>query len=181
MYSQKRNRLEHANIRRRNKVDPVLSGAKGKEKRSRLRVVDEEEETLDLGQISKTPTNFDYGNFPIIDTIDDDSDIILGDRLPLVYELEVARAIARLIALALDLNLDFFDQPEMLGEPIATLRLLHYEDQTSDPANGIFGAGAHSDYGLITLLATDDVLGLQICKDKDAKPQIWEYVPPLKG
>uniref|UniRef100_A0A3Q7GER1 Fe2OG dioxygenase domain-containing protein n=1 Tax=Solanum lycopersicum TaxID=4081 RepID=A0A3Q7GER1_SOLLC len=51
----------------------------------------------------------------------------------------------------------------------------------SDPSNGIFGAGAHSDYGLITLLATDDVSGLQICKDKDAKPQIWEYVPPLKS
>ncbi|KAL6560955.1 hypothetical protein OROHE_006132 [Orobanche hederae] len=95
--------------------------------------------------------------------------------------LEVARAISRLIALALDLNLDFFDQPEMLGNPIATLRLLHYEDQTSEPAKGIFGAGAHSDFGLITLLATDDVLGLQICKDKDAKPQMWEYVPPLKG
>ncbi|KAK9208595.1 hypothetical protein WN944_000953 [Citrus x changshan-huyou] len=70
---------------------------------------------------------------------------------------------------------------EILGEPIATLRLLHYEGQTSDPSKGIYGAGAHSDFGLITLLATDEVLGLQICKDKDAKPQIWEYVPPLKG
>ncbi|KAL3829926.1 hypothetical protein ACJIZ3_018728 [Penstemon smallii] len=95
--------------------------------------------------------------------------------------LEVARAVSRLVALALDLNFDFFDQPKMLGKPIATLRLLHYEDQTSDPAKGIFGAGAHSDFGLITLLATDDVVGLQICKDKDAKPQIWEYVPPVKG
>ncbi|KAK8939541.1 hypothetical protein KSP40_PGU009937 [Platanthera guangdongensis] len=52
---------------------------------------------------------------------------------------------------------------------------------------GIYGCGAHSDYGLITLLATDDVVGLQvtweivICKDKDARPQIWEFVPPLKG
>lgn len=82
--------------------------------------------------------------------------------------------------------------------------------RASDPLKGIYGAGAHSDYGLITLLATDDVLGLQvwirldcfwivldnkillyyevgvvhlfqICKDKDAKPQIWEYVAPLKG
>jgi isopenicillin N synthase-like dioxygenase len=40
---------------------------------------------------------------------------------------EVSRAVARLIALALDLEVDFFDQPKMLGEPIATLRLLHYE------------------------------------------------------
>ena len=39
----------------------------------------------------------------------------------------VARAVARIIALALDLKVDFFDQPEMLGQPIAILRLLHYE------------------------------------------------------
>ncbi|KAJ4708524.1 2-oxoglutarate (2OG) and Fe(II)-dependent oxygenase superfamily protein [Melia azedarach] len=95
--------------------------------------------------------------------------------------LEVAKAIARIIALALDLEIDFFERPEMLGEPISILRLLHYEGRISDPLKGLYGAGAHSDYGLITLLATDDVMGLQICKDKDAKPQIWEYVPPLKG
>ncbi|KAE7998670.1 hypothetical protein FH972_003189 [Carpinus fangiana] len=95
--------------------------------------------------------------------------------------LEVSRAVAKIIALALDLEIDFFDKAKMLGEPIATLRLLHYEGEISDPSKGIYGAGAHSDYGLITLLATDDVVGLQICKDKDAKPQIWEYVPPLKG
>ncbi|OVA12445.1 Isopenicillin N synthase [Macleaya cordata] len=95
--------------------------------------------------------------------------------------LEVAKAVAKIIALALDLDSDFFDKPEMLGEPIATLRLLHYEGRVSNPDRGIYGAGAHSDYGLITLLATDDNLGLQICKDKDAKPQIWEYVAPLKG
>ncbi|KAL7093671.1 hypothetical protein ACP275_11G053400 [Erythranthe tilingii] len=95
--------------------------------------------------------------------------------------LEVARAVSRLIALALDLNSDFFDQYKMLGKPTAAIKLLHYQDRTSEPAKGIFGAGAHSDFGLITLLATDDNYGLQICRDKDAKPRIWEYVPPLKG
>ncbi|KAK8914496.1 Gibberellin 20 oxidase 2 [Platanthera zijinensis] len=102
--------------------------------------------------------------------------------------LRVSRAIAKLIALALDLDADFFDRPKMLDEPIATLRLLHYDGgKISDPTMGIYGCGAHSDYGLITLLATDDVTGLQvtweivICKDKDARPQIWEFVPPLKG
>ncbi|GAA0151920.1 oxidoreductase [Lithospermum erythrorhizon] len=95
--------------------------------------------------------------------------------------LEVARSISRIIALALDLDINFFDQPELLRKPIATLRLIHYEGGVSDPTKGIYGAGAHSDFGLITLLATDDVIGLQICKDKNAKPQIWEYVPPIKG
>lgn len=94
---------------------------------------------------------------------------------------EVARKVSRLIARALELNFDYFDHPEMLGKPIATLRLLHYEDRASEPDKGIFGAGAHSDFGLITLLATDDIVGLQICKNRDAKPQVWEYVQPLKG
>ncbi|TKY44571.1 oxidoreductase protein [Spatholobus suberectus] len=95
--------------------------------------------------------------------------------------LEVGKAVAKIIALALDLDANYFDQPEMLGEPIATLRLLHYEGQISDPLKGLYGAGAHTDYGLITLLATDDVSGLQICKNRYAKPQIWEDVAPLKG
>ncbi|XP_057447218.1 2-oxoglutarate-Fe(II) type oxidoreductase hxnY-like isoform X1 [Lotus japonicus] len=95
--------------------------------------------------------------------------------------LEVGKAVAKVIALALDLDANFFHQPEMLGEAIATLRLLHYEGQISDPSKGLYGAGAHTDFGLITLLATDDVSGLQICKDRDAKPQIWEDVAPLKG
>ncbi|CAI9100434.1 OLC1v1037543C1 [Oldenlandia corymbosa var. corymbosa] len=95
--------------------------------------------------------------------------------------LEVGRAVARIMALALDLDEGFFYQHQMLGKPIATLRLLHYEGRISDPAKGIYGAGAHTDFGLLTLLATDDVTGLQICKDKHAEPQIWEYVSPLKG
>ncbi|XP_057985673.1 2-oxoglutarate-Fe(II) type oxidoreductase-like isoform X1 [Hevea brasiliensis] len=47
--------------------------------------------------------------------------------------LEVARAVARIIAVGLDLEADFFDRPEMLGQPIAILRLLRYGAQISDP------------------------------------------------
>lgn len=36
------------------------------------------------------------------------------------------------------------------------------EGQISDPSEGLFGAGAHTDFGLITLLATDDIAGLQV-------------------
>jgi isopenicillin N synthase-like dioxygenase len=39
---------------------------------------------------------------------------------------------------------------------------LFIEGQISDPTKGLFGAGAHTDYGLITLLATDEVSGLQV-------------------
>ncbi|CAN6923881.1 hypothetical protein Bca52824_087215 [Brassica carinata] len=94
--------------------------------------------------------------------------------------LRVCKAIAKLLALSLDLDADYFDSPEMLGKPISTLRLLHYEG-ISDPSKGIYGTGAHSDYGMITLLATDGVMGLQICKDRNAKLQKWEYVPSIEG
>ncbi|KAJ0234583.1 Non-hem dioxygenase N-terminal domain-containing protein [Hirschfeldia incana] len=94
--------------------------------------------------------------------------------------LRVCKAIAKLLALALDLDAYYFDSPEMLGKPISTLRLLHYEGK-SDPSKGIYGTGAHSDYGMMTLIATDGVMGLQICKDKNAKPQKWEYVPSIEG
>ncbi|CAG7888671.1 unnamed protein product [Brassica rapa] len=94
--------------------------------------------------------------------------------------LRVCKAIAKLLALSLDLDADYFDSPEMLGKPISTLRLLHYEG-ISDPSKGVYGTGAHSDYGMITLLATDGVMGLQICKDRTAKLQKWEYVPSIEG
>lgn len=42
---------------------------------------------------------------------------------------------------------------------------LFHEGQVSDPLKGLYGAGAHTDYGLITLLATDDVSGLQVRKE----------------
>ncbi|KAK3439100.1 hypothetical protein EUGRSUZ_C03738 [Eucalyptus grandis] len=76
--------------------------------------------------------------------------------------LNVVKVVARIIALALDLEADFFDKPEILGKPIPILRLLHYEGLISDPSKGIYGAGAHSDFGFITLLATDDVPVLQV-------------------
>ena len=37
------------------------------------------------------------------------------------------KALAKIIALALGLDANFFDKPETLGEPIAILRLLHYQ------------------------------------------------------
>uniref|UniRef100_M4F032 Fe2OG dioxygenase domain-containing protein n=1 Tax=Brassica campestris TaxID=3711 RepID=M4F032_BRACM len=75
--------------------------------------------------------------------------------------LRVSKDIGRLLALALDLDANYFDTPEMLGKPIATMRLLHYEG-VSDPSKGIYACGAHTDYGMMTLLATDGVMGLQI-------------------
>jgi len=51
----------------------------------------------------------------------------------------------------------------------------------SDPSKGIYGCGPHSDFGMMTLLGTDSVMGLQICKDRDVKPRKWEYILSIKG
>jgi isopenicillin N synthase-like dioxygenase len=42
------------------------------------------------------------------------------------------------------------------------LRPLKYGAVVSDPSEGVFGCGAHSDYGMLTILATDSVPGLQV-------------------
>ncbi|CAM9597540.1 unnamed protein product [Scytosiphon promiscuus] len=62
------------------------------------------------------------------------------------------------------------------SEMAHALRLLHYSAEVSDPGKGVLGAGAHSDYGLITLLATDEVPGLQVRLNEE-----WLDVPPRKG
>ncbi len=112
--------------------------------------------------------------------------------------------LTRLLALALDLPADFFDAPGALlsraaqlkriltsrtgffDRPQVFLRLLRYSSERSDPSRGIFAAGAHSDYGMLTLLAIEDgAPGLQIqprsdCSAADADAP-WVDVPPLPG
>lgn len=88
--------------------------------------------------------------------------------------------IARMIAEALNLpksqdGADFFFAPH-LREPLALLRLLHYSAEISNPSDGIYGCGAHSDYGLITILSNDGVAGLQVRMDGE-----WKDVPSRPG
>ncbi|KAH9781690.1 Fe2OG dioxygenase domain-containing protein [Citrus sinensis] len=94
----------------------------------------------------------------------------------------VGRAIGRIIALALDLNVDFFDQPEILGNKTASYsNMFHYGVPGTDFSKEIVGAPPHCDLNFITLLATDEIWGLQICREKNAQPQLWEAIPPVKG
>ncbi|XXG65575.1 hypothetical protein AAC387_Pa05g3241 [Persea americana] len=64
----------------------------------------------------------------------------------------LGRSLIALIALALNLDEDLF---EKVGACRVFMRLLHYPVETSDIMN--YGASAHSDYGMITILATDGV------------------------
>jgi isopenicillin N synthase-like dioxygenase len=61
-----------------------------------------------------------------------------------------------------DLGLDeaYFDSK--IAQPAAVLRLLHYPARAGGSAADQPGAGEHTDYGNITLLATDGVAGLEV-------------------
>jgi isopenicillin N synthase-like dioxygenase len=65
-------------------------------------------------------------------------------------------------AFALDLGLPTNFFRDKLDRPMATLRLLHYPAAPADAPADRLGAGEHTDYGNITLLATDGVGGLEV-------------------
>jgi len=93
----------------------------------------------------------------------------------------VGRKLLGLIALALDLDEDFFEKVGALNDPTAVVRLLRYPGEVISSDVETYGASAHSDYGMVTLLLTDGVPGLQVCRDKSKQPHIWEDVPGIKG
>lgn len=88
----------------------------------------------------------------------------------------LAATVMRLFALALKLPEHHFD--DKIGHHISRLRVRHYPAQHEAPAPGQIRAGAHSDYGSLTLLATEDKPGgLQVC---NAAGQ-WRDVPVVPG
>jgi isopenicillin N synthase-like dioxygenase len=62
----------------------------------------------------------------------------------------------------MDLGLapDFFENA--FTRPVATIRMLHYPPAPAELRAGQLGAGEHTDYGNVTLLATDGVAGLMV-------------------
>jgi isopenicillin N synthase-like dioxygenase len=80
------------------------------------------------------------------------------------------RAFAADLALAPNFFEDKFDRP------MATLRLLHYPPTPAN-ADGQLGAGEHTDYGNLTLLATDAVGGLEVRTRAGA----WIAAPVMPG
>ncbi len=67
-------------------------------------------------------------------------------------------------AFAIDLGVDDNYFASAFHRPLAVLRLLHYPPiaQPDTGAGKPIGAGAHTDYGMLTLLAQDGVGGLQV-------------------
>ncbi|HEX2576255.1 MAG TPA: 2-oxoglutarate and iron-dependent oxygenase domain-containing protein [Aquihabitans sp.] len=89
---------------------------------------------------------------------------------------ELSHVVLRAMELALDLP------PEWLVErnrdAVITTRAINYEraEGAPDPVPGQMRLGAHSDYGVLTLLAADDVPGLEIRRDGR-----WHPVSPPPG
>jgi len=89
----------------------------------------------------------------------------------------LGRSLSRGFALSLDLPENFFVQ--RMNRPTAILRLLRYPPNpaahATAMANGQLGCGAHSDYGYLTILAQDQVGGLQV-QNRDGK---WVDAKPI--
>ncbi|WP_343559381.1 isopenicillin N synthase family dioxygenase [Kiloniella sp. b19] len=79
------------------------------------------------------------------------------------------------IARSLDLAPDFFES--RMKNPISIQRLLHYPPQTGKIDESVMGIGAHTDYGNLTILAQDDVGGLQVMNREGQ----WVEGPPVPG
>jgi isopenicillin N synthase-like dioxygenase len=75
---------------------------------------------------------------------------------------QLARTLMRIFALGLGLDEDFFD--DKIDRHISRLRVRNYPAQSAPPVPGQIRAGAHSDYGSLTILCAEDRPGgLQVC------------------
>lgn len=89
--------------------------------------------------------------------------------------VDLSRKLLKGIALSLDLPANHFEA--LMRNPISIQRLLHYPPQTGHIGENIIGIGAHTDYGNLTILAQDDVGGLQVMnRDGD-----WVEGTPIRG
>jgi isopenicillin N synthase-like dioxygenase len=87
----------------------------------------------------------------------------------------LGREMLHAFALALKLPEDYFDG--WLTAPMTTLGPLHYPPQAGHITEAQLGAGAHTDYGCVTMLAQDDAGGLQV----RATDGTWIDAPPVPG
>lgn len=77
------------------------------------------------------------------------------------------------ISISLGMPVDSLDR--YFDDPTTFLRLLHYPPQPAE--KNLFGSAPHTDYGFITLLAQDDVGGLEVMNKRGD----WVAAPPVPG
>lgn len=89
---------------------------------------------------------------------------------------DLAARIMRVFAVALDLDEHHFDR--YIGAPISALRALNYPELAAPPPPGQLRAGAHTDYGSLTILLPEPgSRGLEILSPAGD----WVEVPPVDG
>ncbi len=108
-------------------------------------------------------------------TDDDDLRVAVLDWLDALRP--VADAVMRGIALGLKLPAEWFER-HLTGDPTILFRIFHYPpSEPSGDAIDRWGVGEHTDYGLLTLLAQDQLGGLQV----RALDGGWIDVEPVPG
>lgn len=83
--------------------------------------------------------------------------------------------ISELFAIALSLPNGYF--LERANKPLAQLRAARYPAQQAASSNGSIGCGAHTDYGIVSLIWQIDEEGLEICDSSGA----WFQAPRIPG
>ena len=147
------------------------------------------EETLDPGKAPDVKECFNAGR----DLAADDPDVLAGTPYHAVNQwpdlpgfratlvafhaaaLDLVRHLQRAIAIDLGVDEHFF--APSFTDAIGVLRLLHYPPHPGTFDGSAYGAGAHTDYGNVTLLAQDDAGGLEVRR----RDGTWVAVPPLAG
>ena len=89
--------------------------------------------------------------------------------------VRLGRELMHAFALALELPEDHFDR--WLTGPMATLGPLHYPPHEGRISESRLGAGAHTDFGCLTILSQDPVGGLQV---RNSAGQ-WIDAPYVEG
>jgi len=89
--------------------------------------------------------------------------------------IALSKHLLRIVAMNLDLPLAYFDERATL--PIASLKLAWYPPRPADAHSNQHGAGAHTDWGALTLVAGDGTPGLQV-KTHEGE---WLDVPTIPG
>lgn len=74
--------------------------------------------------------------------------------------LKLGKHLAGLLALSLGLEENYFEVG--YDEAVIITRMLHYPPQSEEIINNQLGCGAHTDWGLLTLLLQDEVGGLEV-------------------
>jgi isopenicillin N synthase-like dioxygenase len=88
---------------------------------------------------------------------------------------EVAEVVLRGIAVGLGLRDDWF-AANLTADPTVLFRIFHYPPSAAIAADD-WGVAEHTDYGLLTILAQDDLGGLEVA----ARDGSWIRIDPVPG